>query len=236
MLGKHSIHLPAQTIDFLFPLFSITAIHAYRYSAVVCIAIAVLAVRGMQKFTPHLDDSDPPRNNIPRPQPYPQHTTEISPSPTLRRLRDMPDAAVFTFPIAKENLHDLSKVLLAQTIHEKPIHEGIHRRAGFEATQLFRDNYVVDALSGRWGPEYPTPWKGKWVFAISPKWAIVIFSFPVKTTKPSPLLKSLSGIRFLVTTIGLCGTSLNNPKTRSIRTFSFCTPEWYVECRVHEPL
>ena len=74
----------------------------------------------------------------------------------------MPQGAVFTFPIAKENLHDLSKVLLAQTIHEKPIHEGgIHRRAGFEATQLFRDNYVVDALSGRWGPEYPSTLEGK---------------------------------------------------------------------------
>ena len=52
MLGSTPIHLPAQTIDFLFPLFSITAIHAYRYSAVVCIAIAVLAVRGMRSSLP----------------------------------------------------------------------------------------------------------------------------------------------------------------------------------------
>lgn len=162
MLGSTPIHLPAQTIDFLFPLFSITAIHAYRYSAVVCIAIAVLAARGMKKYTAIWMIAILLETILIAPQSYPQHTTEISASPTLRRLRDMPDAAVFTFPIAKENLHDLSQVLLAQTIHEKPIHEGgIHRRAGFEATQLFRDNYVVDALSGRWGPEYPSTLEGK---------------------------------------------------------------------------
>ena len=160
--GETPIHLPAQTVDFLFPLFSITAIHAYRYSAVVCIAIAILAARGMRRYT-HLWMLAILVETVSlAPQPYPQPTTEISPSPTLRRLRDMPDAAVFTFPIAKENLHDLSMVLLTQTIHEKPIHEGgIHRRAGFEATQLFRDNYVVDALSGRWGPEYPSTLEGK---------------------------------------------------------------------------
>ena len=160
--GETPIHLPAQTIDFLFPLFSITAMHAYRYSAVVCIAIAILAVKGMKRYTPLWMLAILMETTLIAPQPYPQHTTEISPSPTLRRLRDMPDAAVFTFPIAKENLHDLSLVLLAQTVHEKPIHEGgIHRRAGFEATQLFRDNYVVDALSGRWGPEYPSILEGK---------------------------------------------------------------------------
>ena len=45
-------YLPASTIDFIFPLFSITAMHAYRYSAVVCIALAVLAARGMNRWTP----------------------------------------------------------------------------------------------------------------------------------------------------------------------------------------
>ena len=161
LFGETPIHLPAQTIDLLFPLFSITAVHAYRYSAVVCIAMAVLAVRGMKRYTPIWMMAILLETVLIAPQPYPQPTTEISPSPTLRRLRDMPDAAVFTFPIAKENLHDLSMILLTQTIHEKPIHEGgIHRRAGFEAIQLFRDNYVVDALSGRLGPEYPSTLEG----------------------------------------------------------------------------
>ncbi len=161
-LGSTPIHLPAQTVDFLFPLFSITAMHAYRYSAVVCIAVAVLAARGMRRYTPLWMLAILLETTLWSPQPYPQHTTQISQSPTLRRLRDLPDAAVFTFPIAKEDLHDLSTVLLAQTIHEKPIHEGgIHRRAGIESTQLFRDNYVVDALSGRWGPEYPSTLEGK---------------------------------------------------------------------------
>jgi len=162
MLGSTPIHLPAQTVDFLFPLFSITAMHAYRYSAVVCIAVAVLAARGMGRYTPLWMLGILLETTLISPQPYPQHTTAISQSPTLRRLRDLPDAAVFTFPVAKEDLHDLSTVLLAQTIHEKPIHEGgIHRRAGHDSTQLFRDNYVVDALSGRWGPEYPSTLEGK---------------------------------------------------------------------------
>ena len=235
MLGSTPIHLPAQTIDFLFPLFSITAIHAYRYSAVVCIAIAVLATRGMKKLHPYLDVCNTPRDHLPAPQPYPQHTTEISPSPTLRRLRDMPDAAVFTFPIAKENLHDLSMVLLAQTIHEKPIHEGgIHRRAGFEATQLILETitllmpYLVDGdLNTR------VPWKEKWVFAISLKSAIDTSSSPVETKRPSLLPKSLSETPSLVMTIGHYGIYQNNHKTRSIHIFSFCTPEWYVESASH---
>ena len=161
LFGEHPIHLPASTIDFLFPLFSITAMHSYRYSAVVCIALAVLAARGMRRWTPVWMLAIALETLIVAPQPYPQYTTTIPQSPTLRRLRDMPDAAVFSFPIAKENLYDLGRVLLAQTIHEKPIHEGgIHRRAGFDATQLFRDNYVVDGLSGRWGPDYPSTLEG----------------------------------------------------------------------------
>ena len=146
LFGEQPIHLPASTIDFLFPLFSITAMHSYRYSAVVCIALAVLAARGMRRWTPVWMLAIALETLIVAPQPYPQYTTTIPQSPTLRRLRDMPDAAVFSFPIAKENLYDLGRVLLAQTIHEKPIHEGgIHRRAGFDATK--RDNYVVDGLS-----------------------------------------------------------------------------------------
>ena len=162
MWDSTPIPLPAQTVDFLFPLFSITAIHAYRYSAVACIAVAVLSARGMGRYTPLWMLGILLETTVVSPQPYPQYTTTISQSPTLRRLRDLPDAGVFTFPIAKENLQDLSTVLLAQTIHEKPIHEGgIHRRAGHDSTQLFRDNYVVDALSGRWGPEYPSTLEGK---------------------------------------------------------------------------
>ena len=142
--GETPIHLPASTIDFLFPLFSITAMHAYRYSAVVCIALAVLAARGMRRWTPLWVLAILVETTLISPQPYPQPMTQISQSPSLRTLRDLPDAAVFTFPIAKENLHDLGQVLLAQTIHEKPIHDGgIHRRAGHEATQLFRENVTL---------------------------------------------------------------------------------------------
>ena len=156
------IHLPASTIDFLFPLFSITAMHAYRYSAVVCIALAVLAARGMRRWTPLWMLAVLIETTLVSPQPFPQPVTQISQSPSLRTLRDLPDAAVFTFPIAKENLHDLGQVLLAQTIHEKPIHDGgIHRRAGHEATLLFRENFVVDGLSGRWGPEFPSTLEGR---------------------------------------------------------------------------
>ena len=81
---------------------------------------------------------------------------EMPDSPVLTALHDMPEGAVFTFPMAKENLHDLGQILIAQTVHGKPVHDGgIHRRAGEKAVQLFTENYVINELSGRMNVDYP---------------------------------------------------------------------------------
>ena len=163
-IWNHPIPLPAATIAYLFPLFAITAIHAYRYTAVVVLCISTMAVQKLHSkwwililAIEFLWLS---------PNPHPQPNTPIpKDSSTLQYLAKLPDGAVFTFPIAKENLHDLGQVLLAQTIHGKPVHDGgIHRRAGFQATQLFRDNYVVDELSMRWNMTFPSQMESKLTF------------------------------------------------------------------------
>ena len=148
------IYLPASTIGYLFPLFSVTAIHAYRYTSLVCLALSLLAGKAIRSWwwlpcilvdvfllSPH----------------PPMETTTIPQSETLEYLAQADDGAVFTFPIAQDNLHDLSVLLLTQTIHHKPIHDGgMHTRAGVDATQLFMENYIVANLSHPWKVEYPS--------------------------------------------------------------------------------
>lgn len=154
------IYLPAYTIGYLFPLFAITAIHAYRYSALVVLSSSILAAQRLRSLgwvgLILLEIL------LIAPQPYPSPLTKMPDSEVLEYLATQPDGAVFTYPIAREDLHDLGQVLLAQTVHGKPVHDGgIHGRAGFEATQLFRDNFVVDQLSARMEIEYPTEKEAK---------------------------------------------------------------------------
>ena len=81
--------------------------------------------------------------------------TEIPSGKVIEYLENAKDGAVLTAPIARENLYDLGQTLLLQTQHQKAVHEGgIHRRAGADATRLFSDNPMVDALSGRFGPSF----------------------------------------------------------------------------------
>ena len=150
-----TIHLPAYTIGYLFPLFAITAMHAYRYSALVVLSSSILAAQRLRSLgwvvLILLEIL------LIAPQPYPSPITQMPNSEVLEYLARQPEGAVFTYPIKREELRDLGRVLLAQTVHGKPIHDGgIHGRAGFEATQLFRDNFVVDQLSARMNIEYPT--------------------------------------------------------------------------------
>ena len=154
-IAGHPITLPAATIGLVFPPFAITAIHAYRYSAVVMLAVSVLAVRKLK--SPWWGALILLEVLFWAPQPWPAATMNMPDSVVLEQLSELPDGAVFTYPIAKENLHDLGQVLLAQTIHGKPIHDGgIHRRAGEQSVQLFTENFVVDELSHRSGPMYPS--------------------------------------------------------------------------------
>ena len=150
------IYLPSYTIGYLFPLFAITAIHAYRYSAVVVLASSILASQSLRALIWVV--AIVIEVLLIAPQPYPAAVTDMPNSEVLEYLEMQPDGGVFTYPIAREDLHDLGQVLLAQTIHGKPIHDGgIHGRAGADATQLFRENSVVDQLSARQNVDYPTP-------------------------------------------------------------------------------
>lgn len=155
-----TIYLPAYTVGYLFPLFAITAMHAYRYSVLVVLAVSILAplrFRALGWFGLILFEI-----LLLAPQPYPAAVTKMPRSKVLEYLAEQPEGAVFTYPIAREDLHDLGQVLLAQTVHGKPVHDGgIHGRAGFAATQLFRDNFVVDQLSARMEVEYPTEKEAK---------------------------------------------------------------------------
>jgi hypothetical protein len=150
-----TIYLPSYTIGYLFPLFAVTAIHSYRYTAVVVLAASILATKRLHSlFWGGLIILEV---LFWAPQMYPTPVTQIPESPALEYLAEQTYGAVFTYPIAREDLHDLGQVLLAQTVHGKPIHDGgIHGRAGLEATQLFRDNFMVDQLSDRLNVEYPT--------------------------------------------------------------------------------
>jgi hypothetical protein len=152
-LGEWAIPLPTKTIAYLFPPFIITALHAYRYSTVVLLGFAVLIGR----MTKHWGWALVILLEliIISPVPWPVPVTKIPSGTVVEYLRDAESGAVFTAPMARENLHDLGQVFLLQIQHEKPIHDGgIHRRAGKNATTLFSENPMVDALSGRFGPSY----------------------------------------------------------------------------------
>lgn len=146
--------LPGLTLATLFPPFIVTAMHSYRYTAVAVLALAVLAGRGARR--PWWAGLIVLETLLLAPVPWPAPTTPIPESVVLTTLRDMPPGAVFTAPMERENLGDLGRLLIAQTIHEKPVHDGgIHRRAGEEATRLFAENALVDGLSAQGGPEWP---------------------------------------------------------------------------------
>lgn len=160
-VGGWPVQLPAATLARLFPPFAITAVHAYRYAALVVMALAVLAsmaVRHPLWLLPVLVDAV-----LLSPLPWPAAYTDTRPGPVLEALADAPDGAVFYAGFEAEDLGDLSTMLLAQTVHGKPIHDGgIHRRAGERATTLFRDNPMVGELSLRGARRLPEAAMTRW--------------------------------------------------------------------------
>lgn len=151
--GDWVIPLPAQTIAYLFPPFVITAIHAYRYTTVVMLALSVMVGRMTRHWAWGLAFLF--ELILLSPIPWPVPVTAMPTGEVIEYLQQADNGAVFTAPVARENLHDLGMTLLLQTQHHKAVHEGgIHRRAGKNATQLFNGNPMVDALSGRFGPSF----------------------------------------------------------------------------------
>lgn len=148
------IVLPGLTLAALFPPFVVTAMHSYRYTAVAVLALSVLAARGVRRpFWALLIVAEALMLS---PVPWPALTTPIPDSSVLTTLRDLPEGAVLTAPMERENLGDLGRLLIAQTVHGKPVHDGgIHRRAGAESIMLFSENPLVDGVSAHGGPEWP---------------------------------------------------------------------------------
>ena len=146
--------LPGLTIAELFPPFVVTAMHSYRYTAVAVLALAVLAGRAVQR--PWWAGLVVFEAMLLSPVPWPAPTTPIPDSPVLSALAQMPDGAVFTAPMEGENLGDLGRLLIAQTVHGKPVHDGgIHRRAGDASARLFSESPFVAALSARGDIDWP---------------------------------------------------------------------------------
>jgi hypothetical protein len=136
---------------YLFPPLSIVALHAYRFSAVVVLCLAICVSRAAR--VPWWGGLILLEVLFLSPVPYPAHYIEAQPSVALQELQKASEGAVLSAPLAMENLHDLSQALVAQTQHQKPIQDGgIHRRIGSEAKQLFVQNALVSAMSHRDGP------------------------------------------------------------------------------------
>ena len=151
ILGR-PLPLPMLTLVYLFPPMALTALHAYRYAAVAILGLSVLAGRAVRSpwwagvvFVETLLFSPVPLGT----------TTEVPRSPVIERLSELPEGAVLFAPLARENLHHVSRALLSQTIHGKPIQDGgIHRRTSKDSLQLFVDNPLVYAMGGRSGPDF----------------------------------------------------------------------------------
>jgi hypothetical protein len=147
----HPIAMPMMTLVYLFPPMALTALHAYRYAAVAILGLSVLAGRTLR--SPWWAGVVLVETLLFSPVPL-GTTTAIPRSSVIERLSELPAGAVLFAPLARENLHDISRALLSQTIHGKPIQDGgIHRRTSKDSLQLFVDNPLVYAMGGRSGPD-----------------------------------------------------------------------------------
>ena len=129
--GEVPIPLPAQTIAYLFPPFVITAIHAYRYTTVVMLALSVMVGRMTHHWAWGI--AFLLELILLSPIPWPVPVTEVPSGKVIEYLAEADDGAVFTAPIAKENLHDLGRTLLLQTMIHIPcrfhwyyLHHNLH--------------------------------------------------------------------------------------------------------------
>ena len=161
LLGQ-ALALPGQTIAMLFPPFVVTAMHSYRYAVLVVVALSALAARGAGRAWWAVMVLVAVEAMWVAPVPWPAHTTVVPRSPVLERLAKRPDGAVLTAPSRRDNLGDLGRMLMAQTVHGKPVQDGgMHHRAGEVSTAMFRDNAAVSDISGHIGPDWSEP-LGAW--------------------------------------------------------------------------
>jgi hypothetical protein len=152
LLAGGPVPMPSATLAALLPGFAVTAPHAYRYATLVVLALSVLAARaargpGSGALLATLVAIE---CLVASPVPFGLPVTPVRSSPVLEQLSAMPDGAVLTAPTRKDDLHDLGRAMLAQTVHGKPMQDGgMHHRADPESLALFVDNPLVDALAAR---------------------------------------------------------------------------------------
>jgi hypothetical protein len=151
-LAGGPVPLPARALNAMVPGFSITAPHCYRYASIVALAVAVLAGQSVRDRRPALLATllVVLELVVLSPVPWPARVTVIDDSSVLTTLAGLPDGAVLSAPLRSDNLYDLGRAMLAQTVHGKPFQDGgIHARAGDASTALFADNPLAAALEAR---------------------------------------------------------------------------------------
>lgn len=158
--GTHLVAGPAVAVAALLPPFALTALHAYRYAAVAVVAVSVLAGLAVRRWRAAVPAVALVLLDAVALSPVPRATTPLPRSSALEALAEAPAGAVLTLPTTRDELGALGRMLLAQTVHGKPVQDGgIHRRAGKEATRLFRDLPLLadtsDLRGARW-PDLPT--------------------------------------------------------------------------------
>ena len=136
-VAGQALPMPLGVVADLLPPADLTGLHAYRYAAVVVTglsALVALGVRGRGWFILLAVEA-----LALAPTPWPTAVTPHGHSPVLEALAGDPEpGAVLTLPTRREDLHDLGRILLAQTVHGRPVQDGgIHRRAGAESAALF---------------------------------------------------------------------------------------------------
>jgi hypothetical protein len=162
-----ALPLPAVTVAALFPPFVLTALHAYRYAAVLMLAVGVLAAfavpAGGARRAALLGAAVLGEVLLLGPAAWPVPRTPAPDSPVLRALAAAPPGAVFTAPVEAEHLGQLSELLMMQTLHGKPVHDGgIHHRAGEAASALFEEIPLLGAAAARGDAEWPGPEASAW--------------------------------------------------------------------------
>lgn len=159
---KWPVPLPSLALKAILPGFSITALHTYRYTAVVVLALALLAGWGASMLPR-------PRRAIPAvcalllieglglsPSGWPIDTTRVPTSDVWQTLGQEGDSAVLLVPFTGDELDDLSWALLAQTAHGRPWSDGgMHFRADEESLALIQTNPVVSRLAAGYAASLP---------------------------------------------------------------------------------
>ena len=155
------IPLPTILLAELVAPFRITALHTYRYAALVVLGVAGLASLAVRH--PGWSLLVLLEAVALSPVPWPAVVTPHVSAPVLQTLAEAPAGAVLTLPAEESSLGDLGRMLLAQTRHGKPVHDGgIHRRAGPQALALWSDVPALSGLSQVGGLTVPGPKEGRW--------------------------------------------------------------------------